>query len=43
MNDDHRAAENYGTNDERLSAVKAVHDPDNLFHANQNIAPANGR
>jgi hypothetical protein len=41
--DDHRAAENYGANYERLSAVKAVYDPDNLFHVNQNIAPAKRR
>ena len=40
--DDHRAAANYGANYERLAAVKATHDPDNLFHVNQNIAPANG-
>jgi FAD/FMN-containing dehydrogenase len=38
--DDHRAAANYGTNYERLAAVKATYDPDNLFHVNQNIAPA---
>jgi FAD/FMN-containing dehydrogenase len=39
--DDHRAAENYGATYERLSAVKASYDPYNLFHVNQNIAPAN--
>ncbi len=41
--DDHRAPANYGANYERLAAVKATYDPDNLFHVNQNIAPANGR
>jgi len=35
------AAANYGADYERLAAVKAIHDPDNLFHINQNIAPAN--
>jgi FAD/FMN-containing dehydrogenase len=39
--DDHRAAANYGANYERLAAVKATYDPYNLFHINQNIAPAN--
>ena len=38
--DDHRAAANYGANYERLAAVKATYDPDNLFHVNQNIVPA---
>jgi FAD/FMN-containing dehydrogenase len=41
--DDRRAADNYGANYERLSAVKAVYDPDNLFHVNKNIAPAKPR
>ncbi|MCV2490975.1 FAD-binding oxidoreductase [Geodermatophilus sp. YIM 151500] len=40
--DDHRAAANYGANYERLSAVKAAYDPDNLFHVNQNITPVKG-
>jgi len=39
--DDQRADANYGANYERLAAVKAIYDPDNLFHINQNIAPAN--
>jgi FAD/FMN-containing dehydrogenase len=38
--DDHRAPANYGANYERLAAVKATYDPHNLFHINQNIAPA---
>ena len=41
--DAHRAAANYGANYERLSAVKAAYDPENLFHVNQNIAPAKRR
>jgi FAD/FMN-containing dehydrogenase len=40
--DQHRSPANYGLNYERLAAVKAAYDPDNLFHVNQNIAPANG-
>ncbi|GGY04906.1 oxidoreductase [Litchfieldella qijiaojingensis] len=41
--DNHRAPANYGANYERLAVVKATYDPDNLFHINQNIVPANGR
>ncbi|SIQ69834.1 FAD/FMN-containing dehydrogenase [Haladaptatus litoreus] len=31
----------YGDNYERLREVKAEYDPDNFFHVNQNIEPAN--
>ena len=42
MSDDDggRAAANYGATYERLAAIKATYDPDNLFHMNQNIVPA---
>ena len=30
----------YRGNYERLAHIKKKHDPDNLFHANQNIRPA---
>jgi hypothetical protein len=41
VDDDNRAPANYGANHERLAEVKATYDRDNLFHINQNIAPAN--
>jgi UDP-N-acetylenolpyruvoylglucosamine reductase len=31
----------YGVNYQRLSQLKKKYDPDNFFHSNQNIAPAN--
>ena len=30
----------YGSNYERLAAIKAKYDPKNLFRMNQNVAPA---
>ena len=38
--DQSRIRANYGTNYDRLAAVKKTYDPHNLFHLNQNIAPA---
>ncbi|WP_266074869.1 FAD-binding oxidoreductase [Haladaptatus caseinilyticus] len=36
-----RIRASYGDNYERLREVKAEYDPDNFFHVNQNIEPAN--
>jgi hypothetical protein len=38
-----RVQASYGSNFERLTAVKAKYDPDNLFRVNQNIPPATSR
>jgi FAD/FMN-containing dehydrogenase len=35
-----RVQATYGDNYQRLGAIKAKYDPDNLFHVNQNIRPA---
>ncbi|MDP2480220.1 MAG: FAD-binding oxidoreductase [Candidatus Palauibacterales bacterium] len=40
VEDQARVRENYGGTYDRLARVKAEWDPDNLFHLNQNIAPA---
>ena len=39
--DEARVKESYGVNYDRLRNIKKVYDPDNLFHLNQNIKPAN--
>jgi FAD/FMN-containing dehydrogenase len=38
--DQARVQDNYGENYQRLTEIKRIYDPDNLFHLNQNIPPA---
>ncbi|MFC4128319.1 FAD-binding oxidoreductase [Nocardia rhizosphaerae] len=38
--DQSRIRANYGANYDRLATIKKTYDPANLFHLNQNIAPA---
>jgi FAD/FMN-containing dehydrogenase len=38
--DQGRIQANYGANYERLTQIKRAYDPGNLFHLNQNLAPA---
>ena len=40
--DQQRARDNYGTGYDRLAQIERRYDPANLFHLNQNIAPAAG-
>ena len=37
---DARVVQSYGDNFDKLRKVKAKYDPDNFFHVNWNIAPA---
>jgi hypothetical protein len=37
-----RVKASYRGNYDRLAQIKRRHDPDNMFHINQNIQPASG-
>jgi len=37
---DERIRAAYGANYERLAAIKAAWDPDNVFHVNKNVRPS---
>jgi FAD/FMN-containing dehydrogenase len=39
---DRQLRSTYGSNYERLAALKAAYDPDNVFRLNQNVPPAGG-
>lgn len=38
--DEQRIHATYGTNFERLTEIKKVYDPDNMFRVNRNITPS---
>jgi hypothetical protein len=38
-----RIAQSYAGNHERLAAIKAKYDPENVFRVNQNIRPSSAR
>jgi FAD/FMN-containing dehydrogenase len=40
--EDERVGPGFGANYARLAALKANHDPDNVFRPNQNLLPSAG-
>ena len=38
--DEHRIQATYGTNFDRLTEIKKIYDPDNMFRVNRNITPS---